>query len=185
MVGVLAAGTRLGGESVLITALTPQITPPAAVGNVAKLLHVDVDQGAGVVVFVAADRLTGGSIEVGESVEPAPNQHLVHGGWGQADPVGDPHRSQAVLPSQVHDLAHHRLRHPVRRAVRTRGRIDHPSRPELSVAVGPPFRGRPRDVVALGCALVCGQPWSTTSRASRKRARGVRAALAWDTKTSW
>src|SRR4051794_36660121 len=28
------------------------------------------------------------------------------------------------------------------------------------------------------------QPWSTTSRASLKRARGVRAALAWDTKTS-
>src|SRR4051812_28545195 len=30
-----------------------------------------------------------------------------------------------------------------------------------------------------------GQPWSTTSRASLKRARGVSAALAWDTKTSW
>src|SRR4051812_21132866 len=33
-----------------------------------------------------------------------------------------------------------------------------------------------------------GQPWSTTRRAKRRRARGVRAALAWvawDTKASW
>src|SRR3954468_10592617 len=29
-----------------------------------------------------------------------------------------------------------------------------------------------------------GQPWSTISRASLNRARGVSAALAWDTKTS-
>src|SRR5215212_8208054 len=29
------------------------------------------------------------------------------------------------------------------------------------------------------------QPDSTTSRASLKRARGVKAALAWDTKASW
>ena len=34
-------------------------------------------------------------------------------------------------------------------------------------------------------ALATGQPWSTIRRANRSRARGVEAALAWDTKTSW
>jgi hypothetical protein len=30
-----------------------------------------------------------------------------------------------------------------------------------------------------------GQPWSRTRRATRNRWRGVKAALAWDTRTSW
>ena len=41
------------------------------------------------------------------------------------------------------------------------------------------------DTSYRSAALATGQPWSTIRRANRSRARGVKAALAWDTKTSW
>jgi hypothetical protein len=77
-----------------------------------------VDQGAGVVVLVAADRLSADSVDVGEPVDPTTDQTLVDRRRGDTDLVGNLHRSQALLPAQVHDLADHRLRGPVRGAMR-------------------------------------------------------------------
>ncbi|GAA0496149.1 hypothetical protein Ade02nite_17610 [Paractinoplanes deccanensis] len=50
------------------------VTPRWAnqVRHVAEFLDVDVHQVAGLVVFVAADRFAGATIEVGEPVESAP-----------------------------------------------------------------------------------------------------------------
>ena len=66
-----------------------------------------------------------------------------------------------------------------------RGPVDHAGRAHLRGS------GRPtasRSARTRRSARRPGRPasrWSTISRASRRRARGVRAALAWDTKTSW
>ena len=70
------------------------------------------------VVFVAADRLAGGAVDVREPVDPAPGQDRVHGGGRHAEPSGDLDRAQALLPAQVHDLADLRLRGSDRTAVR-------------------------------------------------------------------
>ncbi len=134
---------------VLVSLLAAEVAPPTAVGDVAELLHVHVQQRTGVVVFVAADRFAGTPVDVPEPVEPAADQHRVHGRGGQPEPGGDRDRPQPMPPPQVHDRPHHRLRRPRRRAVRTRGPVRHPGLAGLPVALRPPRRGRPRHVVAL------------------------------------
>ena len=67
----------------------------AAVGDVAELGDVDVDQRAGVVVLVAAQRFAGDAVEMGQPVDPAPHQHRVHGRGGQAEPAGDLDRAES------------------------------------------------------------------------------------------
>lgn len=94
----------------------------AAVGDAAELLDVDVDQGAGLLVFVAADRLTGGAVDVGEPVDPTADQHRVHGRGRHVESIGDLDRTEPLFPPQVHDLAHDRGRRPVRLMMRGRGR---------------------------------------------------------------
>jgi hypothetical protein len=69
-----------------------------------------VDQGAGVVVFVAAQRLTGDPVDAGQAVEPAPHQHRVDRGGRDAQPAADLHRSQPLAPPQPNDLLDHRQR---------------------------------------------------------------------------
>jgi hypothetical protein len=49
----------------------------------------------------------------------------------------------------VDDLADHGLRRPSGLAVRARAAVLHPARPELSVPIGPPLRGRPRHLEPL------------------------------------
>ncbi len=85
----------------------PDEPPPAAVGDVAQLLHIHVQQIPGMGVFVAAHRLTGDPVEVREAVDPTAHQHPVRGGRRTPDPGGDLDRPEALLPAQVHDLAHH------------------------------------------------------------------------------
>jgi hypothetical protein len=58
--------------AVLLALLAPDVAPAAAVGDVPELLDVDMDHRARVGVFVAADRLAGGPVDVRERVEPAP-----------------------------------------------------------------------------------------------------------------
>ena len=108
-----------------------------------------MDHRPGIPVLVAADRLPRGSVDMGQPVDPAPHQHRVHRGWSQTHPVGDLDRSQPLLPAQMHDLANHRRRRSRRRAVRTRGGIDHPRGPEQAIPLRPPIRGRPRHVIPL------------------------------------
>ena len=90
----------------LVALLAADVAPAAAVGDVAELLDVDVEHRAGVVVLVAADRLAGDPVDVGEPVDPAPDQHRVHGRGGQPElrRRSGPAPSRLRQP-QLHDLA--------------------------------------------------------------------------------
>ncbi|OJG05002.1 hypothetical protein BG618_03878 [Pseudonocardia autotrophica] len=132
-----------GRGPVAVSLGAPDIAPAAAVGDVAQLLHIHVQQIPGGGVFVAAHRFSGGAVDMGEAVDPTPHQHPVHGRGSDTDPVGDLDRAQALLPAQVHDPAHHRCRRRPRRVVRPAGAIGHAGRAVGAVAVGPAFRGRP------------------------------------------
>jgi hypothetical protein len=59
--------------------LDPNESPAAAVWDVAELGDVDVDQLAWSRSFVAAGGLPGDPVDVGEPVEPAPDEHRMHG----------------------------------------------------------------------------------------------------------
>jgi hypothetical protein len=84
--------------------------PPAPIRDVAQLLHIHMDQVPGVGVFVAAHRFPGGAVEMGEPVDPTGHQDPVHRRGRHPEDRGDPDRSQALFPAQVHDLAQHRDR---------------------------------------------------------------------------
>ncbi len=86
-------------------------------------------------------------VDMGKPIDTAPHEHRVHGQGGHAESVGDLDRAEPLLPRQVHDLAQHRCRPPMRPVMRLRGPIEHPGRPFLGVAVGPLLRGAPGDVV--------------------------------------
>ena len=103
-------------------------------------------------MLVAADRLAGGPVDVGQPVDSTPDQDRVHRRGRHGEPVADLDRPEPLLPAQVHDLAGHRRRSAVRLAVRRGGTVDHPGRAFGGVAVGPLLRCAPRDVVALGRA---------------------------------
>jgi hypothetical protein len=61
----------------------------AAVGDIAELGHVDVEQRSGMVVLVAADRLPGDPVDPRQPVQPAAHQHGMDRGGGQAEPAAD------------------------------------------------------------------------------------------------
>jgi hypothetical protein len=123
--------------------------PATAIGDVAELLDVDVDQLAGPVRLVAADLFTGGPVDMPKPVDPARHQHSVHRRGRQPDSVGDRDRAQPLLPAQTHDPAHHRRRGASRRTMRSGGTIDHPGQPGLDIAACPSSRGRPGDLEPL------------------------------------
>src|SRR4051794_26421724 len=83
-----------GHRPVLLALLAADIAPATAVGNLAELLDVDVEQVAGVFVLVAANRFTGGPVNVGQAVDPAAHQDCVHRGGGHVEPVADLDRTQ-------------------------------------------------------------------------------------------
>ena len=56
-----------------------EVAPAAAVGNVAELLHIDMQQVTRLEKFVAADRFAGGPVDTQEPVDPAADQHRAHG----------------------------------------------------------------------------------------------------------
>jgi hypothetical protein len=149
---VLAAGrtgAHHGCGPVAVALLLADVAPATAVGDLAELLHIHVQQVPGMVVLVATDRLAGGPVHMGEPVEPAADQHRVHRRGRQAQPVGDLDRAEPLLPPQVHDLPDGRGRGPVRLMVRTRGPVGHPGRPLLAVPGRPLRGGLPGHVVTL------------------------------------
>jgi hypothetical protein len=97
-------------------------------------------------VFVAADRLAGDPVEVGEAVDPTPAQHLMRRRGCAAHPGGDLDRAQALLPAQVHDLAHHRRWNRSWTAMWPAGPIDQAGLALEAVAGGPPVGGGPGDL---------------------------------------
>jgi hypothetical protein len=135
-------------------------------------------------LLVAADRLTGAHIDMGESVQPAPDQHRVDRRWRHLEAGPDRDRGQPILPLQVHDLADPVRRRPVRHAVSAARTVTHRVGAHRGVPVGPPLSRSARTRRSGG------PPWRPATRRrrsdapARRRAREVRAALAWDTKTS-
>ncbi|GAA1607848.1 hypothetical protein GCM10009742_67520 [Kribbella karoonensis] len=69
-------------------------------------------------MFVAADRLTGVPVQVGQAVQPAAAQYGVHGRGRQAEGVRELHRAEAVPAAQADDPAYDARRGLVRLLVR-------------------------------------------------------------------
>ena len=123
--------------------------PAAAVGDVAELLDVDVDQLAGPVALVAADRHARWPGPGAPARAAVAGQDRVHGG-GRPGPAG---RRSGPGPAAL--TRRPTIRRSVRRGVRAGldcGREDRsamPASPELAVAGRPPRRGRGRDLEPL------------------------------------
>ena len=94
-VAVLVLGLARGGGAVLLALLAADVAPASTVGDVAELLHVDVEHRAGVVVLVAADGLPGGAVDVGEPVQPGVDQDPVDRGRCDPEPAGELDRAFA------------------------------------------------------------------------------------------
>lgn len=145
----LVAGHAGCRGPVPIALASSDVAPSAAVRDSSELLDVDVGQIAWFLVLVAADRLTGGTIDVSEAVDAATDQDRVDGRGRHVEPVGDLDRTEVLLPSQMHDLSHHRGRCPIRLTMRNRRPIHHRGRTLLAIPIGPHLRGAPRYVIAL------------------------------------
>ena len=72
--------------------------PPSAVGNVAQLLHVDVDHRPWMVVFVATDGFAGDPVDMAEPVDAAAHQDRVDGRGGQTEFASDLNRAETPPP---------------------------------------------------------------------------------------
>ncbi len=153
--------------------------PAAAVGDVAELLDIDVDQRPGMVVLVAADRFTGGPVDMGQPVEPAPDQDLVHrrGGDPGTGRRAGPGRGACATAARTPAAPPAPASGPAAGAGRLdRSAIGSPG----GIPVGPPLHRRPRHLEPGGDladrpALVDDQ------LGDLQPGRGVSAALAWDT----
>lgn len=98
-VDMVAVAGAIGGRGpVDLALLAADVPQAAAVGDVAELGGADVDQGAGVVVLVAARRFTGGAVDVPQPVDAAADQDGVDSRGALPRPAGDLDRSQAVAP---------------------------------------------------------------------------------------
>ena len=111
-------------------AVRPAVAPPgraaqepvATTGrDVAQLLDVDVDQGAGLGVLVAADGLAGGPVQSTQPADAAADQDGMDGRGRQPDLGGDLGWPEPLPPAQVDDPTHQRRR--VRRGLWW-GRLD-------------------------------------------------------------
>ena len=72
---VMLVLSRRGGLTVPVTVLTTDMAPVPAIGDVAKLLGVNVDQATGVAVLVTTHRFfPGRSIDLRQPVQPGRGQ---------------------------------------------------------------------------------------------------------------
>ncbi|GDY68843.1 hypothetical protein SAV14893_082360 [Streptomyces avermitilis] len=97
-----------------------------AVRDAAELLDVDVEQFVGPGAFVAAHGFAGGPVTGCQGGQAVTAQHAVSGGGGDAASGGQPHRSDAVLAAQAHDLLLDDGRGTTRLVVRAAGAVLHP-----------------------------------------------------------
>ena len=157
--------------------LAPDESVSAPVGDAAERGDVDVDQRAGVGVLVAVDRLAGDPVQTGEAViwQRTSTAWTVEAGilsspaiW--AGPRRRRHRAAAICFTTVGGVL----------VGIVDGRLD-----RSVIPAGPSARKRVAHLRAVGgetmnilAAVATGQRSSTMSLARRRRARGVRAALA-------
>ncbi len=144
-----AAGLA-GSRGAVALALLPADEPPtAAVGDVAELLDIDVQQITGGGVLVTPDGLAGGPVHLGQPADPAAPQHRVHGAGRHRQFGGDRDRPEPALPPHVNDPADQRLCGAGRAAPRTAAAISHvllrdhdPGLVQLPEPHRPALRGR-------------------------------------------
>ena len=106
----------------------------------AQLLDVDVDELARSFSLVAADRLAGLTVEMGETVEVVPDQDSMDGGGRHPETERDPVRSDLVRPAVVNDPLLQAGWGPVRGSPRSARPVMETLDAQLEVAV-PPFAG--------------------------------------------
>lgn len=126
-----------------VSLMPADVTPAAAVWDVAELGHIDMDRRSGVVVFATTDGFASDPVDMAEPVDLTARQDSVDGRGGHAELAADLHRAQPASPPSRHDPLHH-LRRRLRwhRAWPT-GRISHSSFAFSTVSGGPPAgRGR-------------------------------------------
>jgi hypothetical protein len=97
----VAAGPAAGAVGLAVTGPSgPAQEPVATTGrDVAQLLDIEVDQVAGMVVFVAAHRPAGGPVQIGQAADAAADQDGMHGRGSQANLGGDLGRPKSLLPA--------------------------------------------------------------------------------------
>ncbi len=144
-VQVAVAGARAGPAP----GLAAQHLVSAAVGDVAELFDVHVDQFAGAFTFVAAYDPAGGPVQVGEAGQAEAGQHAVHGRGHQVQQVCDAGRSPAAQDADLDDPALGAGRGAARAGTRAGGAVAHAGFAELPVAVGPAPGGGGRDLEAF------------------------------------
>jgi hypothetical protein len=127
---------------------------PAAVGDVAQLLDVDVDQLAGLVALVGpgpwAHRRAAGAVEVGQPGHPEAGQDLVHRRGVDAEQEPDPRRPPTACDSDLEDPPFPPQGEPAGAVMRTRGPVDHPGLTLLAVPLNPASGGGHADLEAFG-----------------------------------
>jgi hypothetical protein len=180
-VAVGVAGLVRGRGPVAAALGQPRTRHPPPSADVAQFLHIGVGKIARSEVLVAAHRFPGG-----------PGPHMTAALSGSRPVCGAPsraparraRRSRALLPVQgARSCAGPVLVWPA--ASGAGGRTGRPSRSRPRLGSGRPSVARSaRTPGTAPRPWVTGQPSSTISFPRRSRARGVRAALAWDTKTS-
>ena len=74
------------------------------------LLHVEMDQFAGVRRLDASDDPSRHSVEIGKSAHAVPLEDYVEGGGGHTEPVGQAGRPELVASPQLDDLPLHPIR---------------------------------------------------------------------------
>src|SRR5699024_1598421 len=134
------------GGSILFALPAADVAPASPLRDVAELLHVDVDHGAGVGVLVTANGFAGGAIDVRVPVQVHAGQDLLNCRRRDAESAGQLHGSLAKSEAQGDATAHGLVVGLVRRVMWTGGTILH--RLTVPVAVGPSFGGGPGDLEA-------------------------------------
>lgn len=94
-----------GGRGIASSLLTSEEPVPAAVGDVGELGDVHMDHRPRVGVLVTTQWFPGDPVDVGETVDPVPDQHRVHGRGGRVEVHCDLGWSEASAPPQRHDAA--------------------------------------------------------------------------------
>jgi hypothetical protein len=138
----VTAGLAAGAVGLAVAATGGPAQEPVATpsGDVAQLLDIDVDQLAGTLMLIAADRLAADPVQLGQATDAAADQHGMHRGGSQPDLRSDLGRSQSLGPAEMDDPTHHRRR--VRRGLEWDGWTDRPSRPLPGRGSGWPIDAR-------------------------------------------
>src|SRR6185437_16965772 len=103
VVVAVAPGRGDGSLAVALARLPAVDAVPAAVGDVAKLLDVDVDQLTGPVPLIAADRHAGRTVQVRQPRAAVTGQDSMHRRGRQAQPEADPGWAQPPADPQADD----------------------------------------------------------------------------------